>query len=224
VNRLFVLLFILFLPLSLLAFNPNQATARRGCCSHHGGVGNCQCNDGTPLSPTCAPYYPQCKKSSTSEKPNPPPSTQPTANAFSQKKTKGSVFYCVVINVHDGDTLACQESTSIFKIRLGGIDAPELKQAYGGEAQKFTSNMVSGKMVKVLVTDVDRYKRLVADIVIDNQRLNYEIVRNGWAWFYRQYSKDLNLPVLENQARTARKGLWADLNPQAPWNFRKKNK
>jgi len=34
--------------------------ARSGCCSHHGGVCGCGCCDGTSLSSTCAPYYPQC--------------------------------------------------------------------------------------------------------------------------------------------------------------------
>ena len=36
------------------------AEARSGCCSHHGGVCGCRCCDGTSLSATCAPYYPNC--------------------------------------------------------------------------------------------------------------------------------------------------------------------
>ncbi|MBI2448627.1 hypothetical protein HYV44_03700 [Candidatus Microgenomates bacterium] len=39
---------------------PVTSYARSGCCSHHGGVGTCGCNDGTPFSATCAPYYPSC--------------------------------------------------------------------------------------------------------------------------------------------------------------------
>lgn len=38
----------------------NQADARSGCCSHHGGVCGCGCCDGSSLSATCAPYYPSC--------------------------------------------------------------------------------------------------------------------------------------------------------------------
>lgn len=38
----------------------NIADARQGCCSHHGGVCECGCCDGTSLSSTCAPYYPEC--------------------------------------------------------------------------------------------------------------------------------------------------------------------
>lgn len=39
---------------------PSVSSARSGCCSHHGGVCGCGCCDGTPLSSTCAPYYPEC--------------------------------------------------------------------------------------------------------------------------------------------------------------------
>ncbi len=41
-------------------YNPSFAEARKGCCSHHGGVCGCSCCDGSPLSATCAPYYPNC--------------------------------------------------------------------------------------------------------------------------------------------------------------------
>ena len=50
-------LIILVLCMSLLFAN-NNAAARSGCCSHHGGVCGCGCCDGTSLSATCAPYYP----------------------------------------------------------------------------------------------------------------------------------------------------------------------
>lgn len=39
---------------------PSDVLVRSGCCSHHGGVCGCGCCDGTSLSTTCAPYYPQC--------------------------------------------------------------------------------------------------------------------------------------------------------------------
>ncbi len=53
-----VLLVGLFLGLIFLPFL--SAEARSGCCSWHGGVCGCGCCDGTPLSSTCAPYYPGC--------------------------------------------------------------------------------------------------------------------------------------------------------------------
>lgn len=49
-----------------LLISPITSEARRGCCSHHGGVCGCACCDGTPLSAKCAPYYPDCSNSSQS--------------------------------------------------------------------------------------------------------------------------------------------------------------
>jgi hypothetical protein len=59
VKKLIVL--ILFLPLFI--FTP-KVSAHSGCCSSHGGVCGCGCCDGTPLSSTCAPYYPECSSGS----------------------------------------------------------------------------------------------------------------------------------------------------------------
>ena len=51
--------------------------ARSGCCSHHGGVCGCGCCDGSPLSSTCAPYYPECNGESSIQPPS-TPKTEPT--------------------------------------------------------------------------------------------------------------------------------------------------
>ncbi|MGD0576820.1 MAG: hypothetical protein ABSA74_01975 [Candidatus Staskawiczbacteria bacterium] len=58
-NKIFIIII-----LSVLIFVPFLVNARSGCCSHHGGVCGCGCCDGTPLSATCAPYYPQCNSDS----------------------------------------------------------------------------------------------------------------------------------------------------------------
>jgi len=59
-KKLLVSLFILtLLCIVLLPFG--NAEAWPGCCSHHGGVCGCHCCDGTSLSATCAPHYPQCQ-------------------------------------------------------------------------------------------------------------------------------------------------------------------
>jgi len=53
--------FLTFFLLLLTLFS--IADARRGCCSHHGGVCGCMCCDGSALSAKCAPYYPTCDNS-----------------------------------------------------------------------------------------------------------------------------------------------------------------
>ncbi len=48
--------------LIIFLISASPILARSGCCSHHGGVCGCGCCDGSPLSSTCAPYYPQCNR------------------------------------------------------------------------------------------------------------------------------------------------------------------
>jgi endonuclease YncB( thermonuclease family) len=78
-------------------------------------------------------------------------------------------------------------------------------------------------LVTVRVRDIDRYKRTVAEIVLpDGRNLNQELVRAGLAWWYRQYArKEMVLRDLEQRARAAKRGLWSDPNPVAPWEWRR---
>jgi len=61
-----ILFFTVVIFLIILSFTKG-ADARQGCCSHHGGVCGCGCCDGSPLSATCAPYYPECGSNSNNE-------------------------------------------------------------------------------------------------------------------------------------------------------------
>lgn len=76
----------------------------------------------------------------------------------------------------------------------------------------------------VRVRDIDRYKRTVAEVILpDGRNLNQETVSAGLAWWYRQYSRhDQDLEQLEEEARSAKRGLWADKDPVPPWEFRHK--
>lgn len=76
-------------------------------------------------------------------------------------------------------------------------------------------------MVTVNPRDVDRYGRTVARIYVGGTDLNFELVKAGLAWFYRQYSHDSQIAAAENAARRARVGLWSDPFPVPPWSFRR---
>lgn len=127
-----------------------------------------------------------------------------------------------VVGVTDGDTItvltAAKESV---KVRLYGIDAPESKQAFGTRAKEELSRLVFGKVVNVEVKQEDRYGRTVGLVVVDGVRVNVEMVRRGFAWWYRDYAKkDVALAKAEAEAKNAKRGLWADKAPVAPWEFR----
>jgi endonuclease YncB( thermonuclease family) len=131
-----------------------------------------------------------------------------------------------VAGVHDGDTLTVLRGKTQVKVRLDGIDCPENGQAFGAKAQEKTSELAFGRVVEVRETGRDRYGRTLARIVLPEGRvLNDELVRAGLAWWYRQYApKDRRLEALEEEARDAGRGLWADAEPVAPWLWRKERK
>jgi endonuclease YncB( thermonuclease family) len=132
-------------------------------------------------------------------------------------------FTARVVGVSDGDTLTVLDSVKVqTKIRLHGIDAPESSQDFGTRAKETLSGKVFGKEIRLVKRDVDRYGRVVADVFVGERLINRELVAEGWAWHYVKYApKDDALAKAEKEARAAKRGLWADAAPVAPWDFRK---
>ncbi len=130
-----------------------------------------------------------------------------------------------VISVADGDsfTLLTEQSTKV-RVRLHGIDCPERKQPYGMVARQFTSNLVSGKKVTVHLKGRDRYKRIIGTVYVDGRCLNEELLKAGLAWHYFRHDKNPVWRRMEEQSRSARRGLWRDRSPVPPWDFRKMTK
>lgn len=126
-----------------------------------------------------------------------------------------------VVGVSDGDTLTVMRSGKGEKVRLHGIDAPEKTQAFGEKARQFTSAACFGKDARVVVHDTDRYGRTVGEVWVGGVCHNLALVKAGFAWHYRQYSKDEAYAQAEAEARKAKAGLWKDANPVAPWEFRR---
>jgi micrococcal nuclease len=111
----------------------------------------------------------------------------------------------------------------IWAVPFYGIDCPETGQGFGSRAKFFTSELVFGKVVTVIPHDTDRYGRTVADVVLaDGRVLNYELLKAGLAWWYRQYARNIGtLAQLEAEAREAKRGLWSQPNPVPPWEWRR---
>ena len=66
----------------------------------------------------------------------------------------------------------------------------------------------------------DRYGRTLASVDIKGDDLAHRLVADGLAWHYTRYSKDAGLAAVEQEARAARRGLWADREPAPPWAWR----
>ena len=122
--------------------------------------------------------------------------------------------------VIDGDTIQIKS----YKIRLEGIDAPEIRQKckkpylqiiflnfqkeyYCGQiSKKKLSQKIGNKPIKCILFGKDRYKRYLAKCLKDKVNLNRWMVRNGYALAYRRYSKVYILD--ENFAKEEKLGLW----------------
>lgn len=128
-----------------------------------------------------------------------------------------------VVGVKDGDTMVLlSPDHQNITVRLAEVDCPEKSQAYGQAAKQFTSDLCFGKEVTLKIVNKDRYGRTVGKVYLpDGTSVNNTIVKEGYAWQYRAYSKDMELAMLEQQARQNRLGLWQDPNPTPPWDFRK---
>jgi endonuclease YncB( thermonuclease family) len=126
-----------------------------------------------------------------------------------------------VVSVHDGDTLRVIDRDNVeVKVRLLGIDAPETGQAFGTKSRDALAAMVKGKAVELVGSEKDRYGRTLATVMVGGVNANLEMVRKGLAWHFTRYSKDPQLAEAEREARAAKRGLWADAEPVAPWKWR----
>jgi len=135
-------------------------------------------------------------------------------------------FTSPVVGVIDGNTIDILHNGKAQRIRLYGIDCPEKGQPFGKVAKWATSALVFGRTVTVQGHDKDKYKRLVADVLLaDGTNVNQKLVKDGWCWWYQKYAPDdVVLEALEQEARGMKRGLWVDPRPLAPWQWRKRSK
>ncbi len=138
-----------------------------------------------------------------------------------------------VVRVSDGDTLVVQvDPNRQEKVRLVGIDTPEMAQEPWGErAKAFTERLALGKMVR-LETDVqprDQYGRLLAYAYVGKTFINYELVRQGYAMLLTYPPNVAHVETFkkaQEQARKEGRGIW---NPssgldQSPRDFRREKR
>lgn len=138
--------------------------------------------------------------------------------------------FCNVTRVIDGDTLIANCNNAEVRIRMCGIDSPELKQEGGQESKQFVEKLIQdhGSQVSILPVSVDFYGRIVAEIFVDPfgipLLIQGESLKNGQSYLYVQYlnscpSKDLMIQE-SAIAQLERRGVFANQNAIKPWEFR----
>lgn len=147
----------------------------------------------------------------------------PSLEAKSKTTRSGSEITGRVVGVHDGDTITVLTADKqSVKVRLFGIDAPESKQPFGSRAKQELSALVFGKDVRVVVANRDRYGRTIGRVFVGQIDVSLAMVRAGMAWWYSDYAKKArDLQAAESDARQAKRGVWSEPEPVAPWLFRR---
>lgn len=158
--------------------------------------------------------------------------TIPLANA--------ETLNCKVVGVSDGDTITClTDKKEQVKIRLYQIAAPEKKQVFGNKSKQTLSNLIFNKDVKIQTHGQDKYRRTLGIIYLHIPsscepllppsigscaritNVNLQMIDSGMAWYYPFAKKNPLYLEAQERAKTNKKGLWADNNAIAPWEFRK---
>lgn len=140
----------------------------------------------------------------------------------------------IIEEAHDGDTFTVKVDHQDYRVevRLFGVDAPELDQAHGKEAQRFTDSLVRQRVT--LSVKGNSFHRIVASAVVhfpavgvvkaEDIDLGEWLVASGLAWQEPRFSKDKSIAFVQEQARKAKCGLWGDKAPLEPWVHRSNKK
>lgn len=145
--------------------------------------------------------------------------TSPVAHAGEE------VYEARVSRVHDGDTLWVQpvEGGRYRKLRIDGIDAPEICQAGGVAARDALRQRVMDRVVTVRERSLDRYGRALVKLSLGQEDVAGWLVDRGLAWSYR-WRRDMG-PYADQEAvaRDRRLGLFVESQPELPGDFRKRH-
>ena len=134
-------------------------------------------------------------------------------------------FAGTVSYVSDGDTLWVQPRAGgpPRKLRIDGIDAPEICQAGGEAARQELARRALHRPVAVTVRRHDSYGRGLARVALEGRDLGADMVGSGHAWSYRWRQQPGPYAAHEARARQAGRGLFALDQLERPQDFRQRH-
>ncbi len=129
-----------------------------------------------------------------------------------------------ITRVSDGDTVILTDEKGVRKkIRLDGIDAPEVGQEYGDVATEFVKKNALNKIARVEVIGIDKYDRVLGVVYVGDLNINEALLSNGLAWQYH-YNKNGKYTELVAEAKQKRLNIWSTNRSIDPYDWRKENK
>lgn len=131
---------------------------------------------------------------------------------------------CLVVAIADGDTLTarCGDPGAYeqVKVRLAEIDAPEAKQPFGNRSRQSLAQLCHQQQATIRTASKDRYGRSIARVECQGKDASAHQAATGHAWAFTRYLRDPEIKRLQDAARAAGLGLWAEKEPIEPWVFR----
>lgn len=137
-----------------------------------------------------------------------------------------ATFRGVVTHVTDGDSIWVRPDSGgqPLQIRLRGVDAPEICQHFGQQARDALAVLALHRQVTVKTRARDSYQRILGQVQLGHEDLAAWLVARGYAWSHGYRGRGGPYQALQEQARSARLGLWrAGHHPVEPRLFRKQH-
>lgn len=151
---------------------------------------------------------------------------------------RGQALQGKVIEVVRGDVIVVEDGAGArHTVRLAGIDAPDLKQAFGKESRQALADLILGRRIAVERRKQDNYGRIVGRAMVappgcascaPTRDAALAQLEAGLAWWFRDERREQPLEeqayyeYAEFDARARRLGLWRDAAPVPPWQWRKR--
>ena len=130
-----------------------------------------------------------------------------------------------VIDVNSGDVITIVNLNRPVRVKLVGVDAPEMDQAFGDVAKKHLSDLIHDKSVVVEYSGIAADGSVSGRVLLNEADIGAQMIRDGAAWFDPNNLSNLSgkdreiYQQSEQAARGERRGLWQADNPTAPWEF-----
>jgi len=148
-----------------------------------------------------------------------------------------------VVYVVDGDTaIVLNAASERHSVRVSGIDAPEIAQAFGDESRQNLSRLVLNKPVSINYEKIDEFERIIGKIMVappdacpdaseacpKTLDVGLAQITVGLAWWYLYYAAEQSAEDRHSyestvyDARVRRVGLWSHTDPVPPWRWRRR--
>ena len=131
------------------------------------------------------------------------------------------VFQTTVSEIVDGDSVVVQDLGKRVRLRLHGVDAPELSQPFGREAHAFLTKLITGKTITVRRRSRSRAgAETIARLEADGADVSAALISSGLAWHCGRFAENRDLAIAQQVAKDGKRGLWQDATPTPPWKHR----